>query len=69
MKLRIHLEDHHQDFLSFTLNDGVIEGSNMQGQIWDGKRVVNENIKPGDSIEFDDGMVLRYAVKTVSVAD
>ena len=69
MAERIYLEDHQQDFLRFTLRDGVIEDANLQGWLWNGKRVVNTNIKPGDFIEFEGGITLNYPVQTVSDAD
>ena len=64
--VRVYLEDHHQDFLSFTLRDRKIEDSNMQGYIWNGRRVMNTNIKPGDRIELEDGVTLKYPVATMS---
>ena len=67
-KIRVYLKDHGQDFLRFTLVDSVIHDANLQGRVWNGRKVINKNIKPGDIIEFEDGNTLKYPVQTVSFA-
>jgi hypothetical protein len=67
-KIRVYLEDHGQDFLRFTLVDGVISDANLQGSVWNGRIVRNRNLKPGSIIEFEDGNALKYPVQTVSFA-
>lgn len=63
--VRVYLEDHGQDLLRFTLRNWVIEDANAQGFVWNGKAVINRNIKPGDIIKFVQGGELRYPVATL----
>lgn len=64
--MRITLEDHGQDILRFTIRDGIICESNLQTWLWYGRRITNEDIKPGDFICFDDQIKLKYPVETVT---
>lgn len=66
--LRIEIEDRGQDFLSFTLRNGMIEDANMQGFVWNGKKVANKRIVRGSIIRFSDGNALNYpVVKTTRI--
>jgi hypothetical protein len=66
----IELVDEGQDFLFFDVRDGVIVATRpFQGDIWNGKRVLNTHVEPGDMLRlvserFGD-VTLRYPVKRV----
>jgi hypothetical protein len=75
--LRIHLEDHGQDFHTFTLRDGKICEANLQGWCWNGARVLNETIGTGTILRLADDrfnhgqggeLALRYPVRSVFMA-
>ncbi|MGX1496855.1 hypothetical protein ACSSV1_001891 [Labrenzia sp. MBR-25] len=66
MTTRIYLEDHGQDFLSFSLtDDNRITDANFQGQIWNGLKVENDPLRAGDLIVLEDGYVLKYPISVI----
>jgi len=49
----ITFEDHGQDFLEWDIKDGVvIDCRPFQGWLWNGTKVHNADIKPGDILEI-----------------
>ena len=51
--ITVHLEDQGQDFLEWDLQDGVIVDSRpFQAWLWNGTRVHNTKIQPGDVLEI-----------------
>ena len=73
MRITVYLEDHGQDFLEWDIEDGVVVGCRpLQGWVWNGTIVHNENIKRGDILvttapsgHRDSRMNLRYPVERV----
>ena len=68
--ITIHFEDHGQDFLAWDIEDGVVVDCRpYQGWLWNGTKVLNTNIQPGDILEFigkDGGcLTLKYPVERV----
>lgn len=67
----ITLEDHGQDFLEWDLDEEnvVVECRPFQAWAWEGIKVLNESITPGDFLEVElaDGSraTLKYPVATV----
>lgn len=66
----IIFEDHGQDFLEWDIKDGiVVECRPFQGWLWNGTKVHNTNIRPGDILKITgrDGMrrTLNYRVEKV----
>ena len=48
--IRVHLEDHGQDFLRWDIKDGVVvESYPYQGWLWNGTKILNE-FGPGDKL-------------------
>lgn len=46
--ITVHIEDHGQDFLEWDIKDGVVVDCRpFQGWLWNGTKVHNEEIKPG----------------------
>ncbi len=51
--ITVYLEDHGQDFLEWDIEDGVvIECRPFQGCLWNGTKVHNTDIQPGDILEI-----------------
>ncbi len=49
----IHLADRGQDFLEWDIKDGIVVGCRpFQGFAWNGTRVHNTIIKPGDYLDI-----------------
>ncbi len=49
----IYLEDHGQDFLEWDIEDGtIVDCRPFQGWLWNGTKVHNTNIQPGDILEI-----------------
>lgn len=68
--MTVELEDRGQDFTEFDIKDGrIIDTRPCQGWMWNGRRVDNDSLAPGDSINLDGGsseaMQLRYRVTSV----
>lgn len=70
MKQTIYLEDHGQDFLAWDIEDGtVVDCRPFQGWLWNGTKVHNNDIQPGDILEITpkngDRTKLLYPVERV----
>jgi hypothetical protein len=68
--LTVYFEDHGQDFLEWDIEDGKVVGCRpFQGWLWEGRRVYNTSIQPGDflNISCKDGrrLTINYAVEKV----
>ena len=51
--LTVYFEDHGQDLLEWDIKDGVVVDCRpFQGWVWNGTRVHNTDIKPGDILEI-----------------
>ncbi len=51
--ITVYLEDHGQDFLEWDIEDGiVVDCRPFQGWLWNGTKVHNTNIQPGDILEI-----------------
>jgi len=51
--ITVHLEDHGQDFLEWDIKDGVvIDCRPFQGWLWNGTKVLNTEIRPGDILDI-----------------
>ena len=49
--IRVHLEDHGQDFLVWDIKDGVVvESYPYQGWLWNGTKIINDEFGPGDQL-------------------
>ena len=49
--IRVHLEDHGQDFLRWDIKDGVVvESYPFQGWLWNGTKIITEEFGPGDQL-------------------
>jgi len=49
--IRVHLEDHGQDFLCWDIKDGVVvESYPFQGWLWNGTKIINDEFGPGDQL-------------------
>ena len=49
----VHFEDHGQDFLRCSIEDGVVvDCQPFQAWLWNGTKVLNADIKPGDILEI-----------------
>ena len=49
--IRVHLEDHGQDFLRWDIKDGVVvESYPFQGWLWNGTKILNKEFGPGDQL-------------------
>lgn len=47
----LELEDHGQDFTRWVLRKGVVVRCEpLQGWVWEGSRVLNRNLVPGDAV-------------------
>jgi hypothetical protein len=68
-KIKIHLEDHGQDFLWFIV-DGtkVIEAGPFQNWLWAGKTLVPpKKWRRGSRVVWDNGTTLHYPVRRAEV--
>lgn len=70
MKQTIFLEDHGQDFLEWDIVDGWVVGCRpFQGWLWNGTKVHNTHIFPGNILEITTRSggrtTLRYPVERV----
>lgn len=69
--LTIVLEDHGQDFLEWDIKDGTVVGCRpFQGWLWNGTKVHNTNIQPGDMLVITtkgNRLTLNYPVERVVV--
>lgn len=64
--VRLDLEDHGQDFLSFYVKDSTIIGTTpFQGWIWNGRKLRASEFKAGDIVIFADGNTLKYPIEKV----
>jgi len=68
--IRVHLEDHGQDFLRWDIKDGVVvESYPYQGWVWNGVKIINEEFGPGDKLIIQRGdsavMTLNYPVEKI----
>jgi hypothetical protein len=62
--LRVYFDDHGQDFLEWDIQDGVVVGCHpFQGWLWNGTKVYNEDIKPGDYLQIESPGVGRTSIK------
>ena len=51
--ITVHLEDHGQDFLEWDIEDGVVVDCRpFQGWFWNGTKVHNTHIFPGNILEI-----------------
>jgi len=49
----VHLEDHGQDFLEWDIENGIVVACRpFQGWFWEGTKVHNIDIQPGDILEI-----------------
>jgi len=68
--ITVYLEDHSQDFLEWDIEDGVvIECRPFQGWLWNGTKVHNTDIQPGDILEITvkgSRTTLNYPVERVN---
>lgn len=68
MTTRIYLEDQGQDFLSFTLTDeNRIADANLQGWVWNGRKITNTPLHAGDKIQLEGGDIIRHPIETVEI--
>jgi len=68
--LTVYLEDHGQDFLEWDIEDGEVVGCRpFQDWVWNGTKVHNADIRPGDILEIGGRLgertTLRYPVEKV----
>lgn len=68
--ITVYLEDHGQDFLEWDIEDGtVVDCRPFQGWLWNGTKVHNTDIQPGDILQITttDGVerTLKYPVERV----
>lgn len=68
--IRVYLEDRGQDFLIWDIEDGiVVDCRPFQGWLWNGTKIHNTNIQPGDVLEITPPTggqaTLNYPVKRV----
>jgi len=66
----VSFEDHGQDFLEWDIEGGKVVGCRpYQGWLWNGTKVHNTDIKPGDILEITLGLkertTLKYPVERV----
>ena len=51
--IRVTFEDEQQDFLEWDIKDGVVAACRpFQGWLWNGTKVHNASIKPGDLLDI-----------------
>jgi len=51
--ITVYLEDYGQDFLEWDIEDGmVVDCRPFQSWLWNGTKVHNTNIQPGDILEI-----------------
>lgn len=51
--IKVYLEDRGQDFLEWDIEDGIVVGCRpFQAWMWEGTRVHNEDINPGDILSI-----------------
>ena len=51
--ITVYLEDHGQDFLEWDIENGVVVSCRpFQGWLWNGTKVHNTDIQPGDILEI-----------------
>ena len=67
MEMKLHLEDHGQDFLWFKVaGNKVVEAGPFQNWLWAGKELVPpKRWQKGSQIIWADGRVLNYRVTRV----
>ena len=68
--ITVHLEDHGQDFLEWDIVNGVVVDCRpCQAWLWNGTRVHNTKIQPGDVLDItsrnDQRTTLNYRVERV----
>lgn len=68
--LTIVLEDHGQDFLEWDFEGGIVVACRpFQGWLWNGTKVHNTNIQPGDMLNITtkggNRLTLNYPVERV----
>ncbi|GAI90398.1 unnamed protein product [marine sediment metagenome] len=67
--ITVYLEDHGQDFLEWDIEDGTVVACRpYQGWLWNGTKVHNTNIQPGDILEITvagERTTLNYSVERV----
>ncbi len=69
--ITVYLEDHGQDFLEWHVKDGVVVDCRpCQDWFWNGTKVHNESIQPGDILIITpvgkELTTLKYPVERVS---
>ncbi len=66
-KFEITFEDDGQDFSKWHLDEhGEVLHSDFQAFIWNGKMVDIENIKEGEFLPLQDGLVLTHNVEKIT---
>lgn len=72
-KVTIHFRDDGQDFLEWTVDNGIVTDSDLQAWVWVGTKVLNKEVEPGCSlqVQFKSGTVgmLTHPVEKVVVVD
>jgi len=68
--ITVYLEDHGQDFLEWDIEDGtVVDCRPFQGWLWNGTKVLNTDIRPGDILKIVPAsggeLTLNYPVESV----
>lgn len=66
---KITLEDHHQDFIEFYIDDRgeILHTWPFQTRVWNGKIIIPYSIKEGGCPVFNDGMELKYPIAKIDV--
>ena len=72
--ITVFLEDQGQDFLEWDIKDGVVVACRpYQGWLWEGTKVQNTEIHPGDYLEIQnkngDQLTLNYPVERIEIKE
>ncbi len=69
--IRVFLEDHGQDFLTWDIKDGVVvETHPLQGWLWNGTKIITKEFGPGAYLHIQlrfspEEVVLNYPVEKI----